>query len=85
MVRAEVDAQVGGRFVFVDWRKGEGVQHTGEYLQLERPKRLVFSFSVPMYSCLAIRVAVNIVPTDSGLQLTLVHEGVLPEYQAATQ
>ncbi len=36
MVRVEIDARVGGRYVFVDRREGEDVEHSGEYLELER-------------------------------------------------
>jgi uncharacterized protein YndB with AHSA1/START domain len=85
MVRVEINARVGGRFVFVERRSGEDVEHTGEYLELDRPKRLVFGFSVPKYSTAVTRVAIDIVPAGSGCELTLVHEGVLPEYEAQTQ
>jgi uncharacterized protein YndB with AHSA1/START domain len=85
MVRVEIDARVGGRFVFVNRRNGEDVEHMGEYLELDRAKRLVFGFSVPKYSPIYTRVAIDIVPTGSGCELTLVHEGVLAEYQAPTQ
>jgi uncharacterized protein YndB with AHSA1/START domain len=85
MVRVEIDARVGGRFVFVDRRNGEDIEHTGQYLEIDRPKRLVFSFVVPKYSAVHTRVAIDIVPAGAGCDLTLVHEGVLPEYQEKTQ
>lgn len=85
MVRVEIDARVGGRFVFVDRRDGEDVEHTGEYLEMERPKRLVFRFVVPKFSPVFTRVAIDIVPAGAGCELTLVHEGVLPEYEKRTR
>jgi uncharacterized protein YndB with AHSA1/START domain len=85
MVRVEIDARIGGRFLFVDRRNGEDVEHTGEYLELERPKRLVFNFLVPRYSAISTRVAIDIAPIGSGCEVTLVQEGVPPEYQAATE
>lgn len=84
MVRVEIDARVGGVFVFVDRRNGEDVEHKGEYLELDRPKRLVFKFVVPRYSPIYTRVAVDIVPAGGGCDLTLVHDGVLPEYTEQT-
>jgi uncharacterized protein YndB with AHSA1/START domain len=85
MVRVEIEARIGGRFVFVDRRNGADVEHTGEYLELDRPKRLVFRFAVPKYSSVYTRVAIDIVPAGTGCELTLVHEGVLPEHGAQTQ
>jgi uncharacterized protein YndB with AHSA1/START domain len=85
IMRVEIDARVGGRFVIVDRRDGEDVEHRGEYLELDRPKRLVFTFGVPKYSPLYSRVVIDIVPARGGCDLTLVHEGVLREYQERTQ
>jgi uncharacterized protein YndB with AHSA1/START domain len=85
MVHVEIDARVGGSFVFVDHRNGEDVEHRGEYLELDRPKRLVFKFVVPKYSPLYSSVAIDIVLAAGGCNLTLVHDGVLPEYQDQTQ
>ena len=72
MVRAEVDPRVGGRFAFVDRRDGEDVEHAGEYLELDRPRRIVFTFGVN--GSQPDRVAVEIAPLESGCELTLVHE-----------
>jgi uncharacterized protein YndB with AHSA1/START domain len=80
MVRVEIDPRVGGRFTFTDRRDGEDVDHTGEYLEIDRPRRLVFTFAVPKDSSLVTRVTIEIEPMDGGCELTLTHEGVLPEY-----
>jgi uncharacterized protein YndB with AHSA1/START domain len=85
MVRVEIDARVGGRFIFVDRREGEDIEHCGEYLDIDRPRRLVFAFGVPKYSPEMTHVRIEIVPREAGCQLTLTHEGVLPEYTSRTQ
>jgi len=85
MVRVEIDARIGGRFIFVDRRDGEDVEHRGEYLDIDRPRRLVFTFGVPKYSSETTRVCIDIVPLDTGCELTLTHEGVLPEYAERTK
>jgi uncharacterized protein YndB with AHSA1/START domain len=57
----------------------------GEYLEIVRPRRLVFTFAVPKYSPQATRVSIDIVAAGSGCDLTLTHEGVLPEWESPTQ
>src|SRR5262249_55861746 len=48
MIEASVEARVGGRFAFTDKRPDMGeVRHVGEYLEIDRPKRLKFTFGVP--------------------------------------
>ena len=79
MVRAELDARIGGTYVFVDRRDGADVEHTGTYLEIDRPRRLVFTMFVPHYSTSPDRVTVEIVPIASGCELTLTHE-MLAEY-----
>jgi uncharacterized protein YndB with AHSA1/START domain len=72
MVRAEVDARVGGRFVFVDRRPDMGdVEHTGEYRVIDRPRRLVFTFAVPAYNPNFTEVDVEITPTLGGCEVRL--------------
>jgi uncharacterized protein YndB with AHSA1/START domain len=84
MVRVEIDPRVGGSFNFTR-RDGDDVEHVGEYLEIDRPRRLVFTFSVPKFAKQITRVTVDIVPLDSGCQLTLTHEDVLPDWASATE
>jgi uncharacterized protein YndB with AHSA1/START domain len=79
MIRAEIDARAGGTFTFVDRREGEDVLHTGTYLEIDRPRRLVFTFGIPAFSANLDRVTIEIAPLDSGCELTLTHE-MKPEF-----
>jgi uncharacterized protein YndB with AHSA1/START domain len=74
MVRAETDPRVGGRFTFTERRNGEDVEHVGEYLVVDRPSRLVFTFAVPKYSAEYDRVTVEIRRLGKGCELTLTNE-----------
>jgi uncharacterized protein YndB with AHSA1/START domain len=82
MIRADVDPRVGGSFTFTDRRDGENVEHVGEYLEIDRPRRLVFTFAVPKYSAQVTRVTVEVRPLDRGCELTLTHDDVPPVYES---
>jgi uncharacterized protein YndB with AHSA1/START domain len=79
ITRVEIDARVGGRFSIVR-RDGEEFEHVGEYREIERPHRLVFTFGVPKLSAEMTRVIIELVPRGAGCELTLTNEGVLPDY-----
>jgi uncharacterized protein YndB with AHSA1/START domain len=67
MIRAEVNPKVGGQFTFVDRRPDMGdVLHTGEYLEIDRPRRLAFTFAVPQFNPDFARIIVEIEPTPGG-------------------
>lgn len=85
MVKTEIDPRVGGRFLFVDRRDGSDVRHEGEYLEIDRPHRLVFSFLVPQYSTEKTTIQVQICPLDLGSVLTLTHQGVFEDYIVRTE
>jgi uncharacterized protein YndB with AHSA1/START domain len=73
-VRCEIDPRVGGTFTIVDRRDGEDVAHKGQYLELERPRRIVFTLTVPKYSQDSDEVTIEIAPRAWGCDLTLTHE-----------
>jgi uncharacterized protein YndB with AHSA1/START domain len=81
MVHVEIDARVGGNFNLTDRRDGVDVAHVGTYVEVDRPRRLVFTFAVPKYSDLYTRVSIDLKAlAENACELTLTHEGVLPEY-----
>lgn len=86
MVRADIDARVGGKFTFVDRRPGHGdILHEGHYEVIDRPRRLVFIFAVPQYEAAVTRVSVAFAEAPDGCEVTLTHTDVLPEYEAQTR
>ena len=70
-VRVEIDPQIGGRYEIVERREGEEVLHTGRYEAIERPERLVFTLTVPLYSENEERVAIAVRADGNGSELTL--------------
>ena len=80
MVRVEIDARVGGSFN-ITRRDGEDVEHVGTYVEIDRPRRLVFTFGVPKFSAQMTRVSIDLKPLPTGCELTLTHGGVLPEWR----
>ena len=41
----DIDARVGGTFSFLVQRHGEDVDHVGGYVEIDRPRRLAFTWS----------------------------------------
>jgi uncharacterized protein YndB with AHSA1/START domain len=85
MARVEIDARVGGSFRFVDRRDGDETEHTGRYLEIVPPRRLVFTLFMENSPRVATRVAAEIVPLETGCELRLVHENVPPGHAGRTE
>ncbi|MDR7152492.1 uncharacterized protein YndB with AHSA1/START domain [Hydrogenophaga palleronii] len=81
MVRCDIDPRVGGQFVLTDRRPDGDVEHTGEYLVIVRPQRLVFTFGIPAASPTFDIVTIEITPeSDGGCTLRLTAE-MQPEWK----
>jgi len=82
VMHCEIDPQVGGMFTVTDRRPNPDgdesffeAQHRGTYVEIERPSRLVFDFTVEPYAAATTRVTIDIVPgAGGGCELMLTHE-----------
>jgi uncharacterized protein YndB with AHSA1/START domain len=72
VVRAAIDARQGGAFTFVVRRGGHEIEYRGDYLEIDRPHLLVFTWSSADESG-QDRVVVEIVSGDDGCDLRLTH------------
>jgi uncharacterized protein YndB with AHSA1/START domain len=71
----EIDPRVGGRFLFSDMRNGMEARHWGTYLELDRPRKIVFTWIVdPADEADPSRVTLTIEPDGTGCTATIVHE-----------
>ena len=75
MQTVEVDARVGGGFVFSDLREAGEAKHWGTYLTLDRPHRIAFTWIVDeSEEANPSTVTLSIEPDGSGCVVTIVHD-----------
>jgi uncharacterized protein YndB with AHSA1/START domain len=73
--RIEIDARVGGKFFFSDMRDAQEARHWGTYLELDRPRKIVFTWIVDeSEEANPSKVTLTIEPEASGCAATIVHE-----------
>jgi uncharacterized protein YndB with AHSA1/START domain len=77
-VLVEVDPRVGGRFRIV-MRHGKGdVEHWGEYLTIEPPSYLSFTWISANTDLRSTVVTIELLGRDGGTELTLTHRRLPP-------
>lgn len=74
IVKLTLDPRTGGTFSFVVRRQGREITHLGEYLEIERPSRLAFTWSTADSLPAVSRVTIEIISLGDGCELTLTHE-----------
>lgn len=75
---ARNEFHVGGRWEIIDQRSGEEYRATGEYLEIDPPHRLIFSFEMPQYNELQDRIIVWVSPVEDVCEMTFKQEVVVP-------
>lgn len=73
--RVEIDPRVGGKFTFSDMREDGEAVHWGYYLEIDRPRKLVFSWFTSEEEEQENNsvVTLTIEPLASGCRATIVH------------
>lgn len=84
MEKCEIDPRVGGRFAIVERRGAELAEHHGEYVALDRPRRIAFDFWTS-FGEERTRITIEIAAEGDGARLTLTHEGVWADYEERTR
>ncbi|HEY8509511.1 MAG TPA: SRPBCC family protein [Steroidobacteraceae bacterium] len=74
ILRIAVDARVGGKFSFLVRREGTEIDHVGTWLEIDRPRRLAFTWGITGESVDESRVTIDFVQAGTRTQLTLTHE-----------
>lgn len=82
---ARNEFQTGGRWEIVDRRSGEEFRATGEYLEIDPPHRLIFSFEMPQYNDLQDRIIVWVSPVQDACEMTFKQEIVIPHEEGWTE
>ena len=85
VVKIKTQALPRTTFSFRILRDGKELNHIGEYIEIRKPHRLVFTWGVEGFPMGASRVAVDFEPSDGETTLTLTHRGVDEEFITRTQ
>lgn len=67
---AQNDPSVGGTWEIVDHRGGKDYRAVGEYLEIDPPNKLVFTFKMPQFSELQDIITVELKETSAGCEMT---------------
>ena len=80
--RAETDPRVGGAFRIVMVDDESSVEHTGTYREIDRPRRLVFTWSSPSTRFRDSVVTVTFQPSSNSSTVVEIHQVGLPDEEA---
>jgi uncharacterized protein YndB with AHSA1/START domain len=80
--RAETDPRVGGTFRIVMVDDESSVEHTGTYREIDRPRRLVFTWSSPATRFRDSIVTVTFQPSSNNATVVEIHQVGLPDEEA---
>jgi uncharacterized protein YndB with AHSA1/START domain len=70
---AEVDPRVGGKFRIVMAQGSQKFEHTGEYLLIEPPARLSFTWISAATDLRPTEVTIDFLERDGGTEMVLTH------------
>lgn len=74
LVGVQIEPRVGGAFRFTYQRNGDEFEQSGTYLEIDRPRRLAFSWAMPSFTPHIGRVTIDFESAVAGSEVTLTHE-----------
>jgi uncharacterized protein YndB with AHSA1/START domain len=80
--RAETDPRVGGTFRIVMVNDESSILHTGTYQEIDRPRRLVFTWSSPATRFQDSIVTVTFQSSSNSSTVVEIHQVGLPDEEA---
>ncbi len=72
MNHIEINPRVGGTFIISEYRGDVLAEHFGTYVEIDRPRRIVFSFTANRQTKPTL-VEIRIMPDGRGCRLSLTH------------
>ncbi len=82
---AQNDPKEGGTWEIVDHREGTDYRAIGEYLEIDPPKKLVFTFKMPQFSELADTITVELKELQQGCEMTFTQLIHVPQEENWTE
>jgi uncharacterized protein YndB with AHSA1/START domain len=80
----ELDVREGGPYTITRVANRKAYVAAGKYLEIDRPRRLVFTFGMPQFAADFDTVIVELEPNGDGSLLTVTQEGLRPGYETST-
>jgi uncharacterized protein YndB with AHSA1/START domain len=84
-LKVSTKAMPDTEFSFVNLRDGKEINHVGQYIEIRRPHRLVFTWGVEGFPMGTSRVSIDFEPNGDETLMTLTHRGVEPAYLEQTE
>ena len=75
---AQNNPQVGGTWEIIDQRDGTEYRAIGEYLEVDSPEKLVFTFKMPQFSDTEDTITVELKELQEGSEMTFSQHIVVP-------
>lgn len=69
----EIEARIGGRYTITTRTGDNYLRHTGEFLEIDQPTRIVFTLEIPQHTREIDKVEIDILSSESGCELALTH------------
>ncbi|MEF2097499.1 SRPBCC domain-containing protein [Bacillus sp. CFBP9009] len=82
---AQNDPQVGGIWEIIDHRDGKDYRAIGEYLEMDPPNKIVFTFKMPQFSESVDTITVELKELQKGCEMTFSQKIIVPHEENWTE